>query len=112
MLRRNRRDDRVENGSGRQGAIAWKTGSSESRVVQKADRFLILIGRDHATATVDALLVFFDGHADDVRDPLDRVLLRRSPRGQSSERKHRDSAAQLGSEAHCRGNISGLNERV
>ena len=102
-------DDRVEQRTSGNGSLARKARRGSAGILQEIDRLLVLVRGDQSTLLIDALAVFFDGHADDVRHTLDRMLLlRRDQPRQSNDGEHRDGAAQAGSEAHCRGNISGF----
>jgi hypothetical protein len=112
LFRLNGGNDRVENCARELGATTRQSSGRIASVGKKANRFLILVRRDETTFLVDSFFVLLNGDADDVRDPLNRMLLlSREAERQAGKGEH-GHAAELGCPIHCRGNISGFQARV
>jgi hypothetical protein len=107
----------IEQRRRRRQSVAGQARHRGARVAQESDGLVVFVARRQAAFLVHSLPVFFDGHTHDVRDALGRALLLRPKRARSDRdghrkgrtgQQHRRGPAKLGSEPHCRVNISGF----
>src|SRR5690242_6111645 len=104
MFGADRRDDRIEQDPRGVPTRARKTLGGSTRVREKVHGLLILLRRNHPTMLVDALRVLLERNRDDVRHPLDGMLLCTRGRESASDSEDGTKPAptdQDGSASHC-----------